>query len=316
VNHNTHIYLAAKAIELTKQSVDNLRDGRDNYVYGKEKRRERAAATHRQRLFQAHEHFIEEASWAPDDVLRDNKPFHIFKLFTDDEFPEHGLTDRQQFTRDGVTYYKFSGGLAFRVDHLARSIAAMWKLRDYNDQFSLKQILYQYLLMSHYVVDAHVPLHCDLRDDRPSDYRSSDPTRELKGSKPSGRYLGKKAHSNLESLWNDAVTYVAVRENILGETWKKECVEPNELVNAVTFTFDDCKRGGEISVVKIPEHGLMDFMIDICITSKIHSRRLFPVENPVERNDDILEEITREIFANCIGNLLSVWRYVWIHNLE
>lgn len=189
MKHNTHIYLAAKAIEFTKQSVDNviLTDGR--YLTGSRKTKERNIAKERYRILKYYENLITEASWAPDDVLHDNDPYHIFKLFTDDEFPDHGLIDKTKFERDNVIYYKFAGGLPYRVDHLAQQIIDMSKLRDYNDQFNLKQIMYNYLLLSHYIVDAHVPMHCDLRDDPPSRSRDTEPSRRSGIEKPRGKYM-------------------------------------------------------------------------------------------------------------------------------
>ncbi len=316
MKHNTHIYLAAKAIELTRESIDNMRDEHHNYISGREKSKERKAATHQQRILQYYQDLIEEASWAPDDILKDNDPNHIFKLFTDEEFPNHGLSGRPTFKKAGVTYYKFSGGLPYRVDHVARSIISMCKLRDYNDQFDMKQIMYHYLLLSHYVADAHVPMHCDLRDDPPSEGKHPDPSRRKGTNKPAGKYMKSDAHGKLESLWDNAVTPVAIEEGIISRTWAKERTEKTELSDAIIFGFKECKKGSEIQVSTIPTNGLMDFMIDICIKSKIRGQRLFPIDNPQERNDAILMETTREIFADCIGNLLSIWRYIWTQHMQ
>jgi hypothetical protein len=89
-----------------------------------------------------------------------------------------------------------SGGLPYKVDHLARVIADMRKLRAYNDQFSQRQIIYMYLLISHYVVDACVPMHCDLRDDPPSAGDTD---------KPKGSYFPASLHGQVEELWERAV---------------------------------------------------------------------------------------------------------------
>ena len=311
MKHNTHIYLAAKAIELTRQSVDNMHDGNHNYMTGSKKTEERISATTHQRIFQYYQDLIEEATWAPDDVLKDNDPNHIFKLFTDEEFPGHGLKDRPTFKSGNQTFYKFAGGLPYRVDHLARSVLSMCKLREFNDQFDMKQIMYQYLLLSHYVVDAHVPMHCDLRDDPPKEGRHPDPSRRKGTQKPSGKYMKSDAHGKLESLWDEAVTPLAIEQEIFPRTWAKESTEKTELSDAVAFTFNDCKKGGEVEVITIPANGLMNFMIDVCINSKKRSQRLFPLDNPEERDDSVLKDITREIFADCIGSLLSIWRQIW-----
>jgi len=136
---NTHIYLAYKAIQLTRESISNTLDEKGKYLEGKKKSQERLAVKELQHKLQYYEEVITEAAWAPDDVLKDMIPYHMFKLFTDDEFPGHTFTDRPKLQRDGVTYYRFSGGLPYRVDHIAQDIISMSKLRDFNDQFSLRQ---------------------------------------------------------------------------------------------------------------------------------------------------------------------------------
>jgi len=315
MKHNTHIYLAAKAIELTRQSVDNMHDGHHKYVTRYKKTKERRSATQQQRILQYYQDLIEEATWAPDDVLRDNDPNHIFKLFTDEEFPNHGLSDRPTFKKENKIYYKFAGGLPYRVDHVARSVISMCKLREFNDQFDMKQIMYQYLLLSHYVADAHVPMHCDLRDDPPKEGRTPDPSRRKGTGKPRGKYMRNDAHGKLEELWDKAVTPVAIEEEIFPRTWTKERIDKTDLSDDVSFTFKDCKKGGEVQVITIPPNGLMNFMIDICIQSKIRGQKLFPLDNPKKRDDSVLKETTREIFAGCIGSLLSIWRYIWSQHM-
>lgn len=316
MKRNTHIYLAMKAIEFTKQSVDNMvyKDGK--YVSGKSKSKERIMATNRLHILRYYKHLTAEACWGPDDILCDNDPYHIFKLFTDDEFPGHGLTDKQRITKDNITYYKFAGGLPYRIDHLAQQIVDMCKLRDYNDQFELRQIMYNYLLLSHYVVDAHVPMHCDLRDDPPKSGKNKEPSRRHGTNKPAGQYMKEGAHSDLETLWDDAVTPVAIKEEIVPLSWDKERTENTVYSDHISFTINDCKKGRAIKVPVISGTELMDFMINICIESKKRCQSLFPIESPEQRNDSILPGITRNIFADCIGNLMAIWRYIWIRHQE
>lgn len=313
MKHNTHIYLALKAVDLIRQSVDNMVDKSGKYIKGKAKAAERRDSKERRRILDYYRDLTAEASWAPDDILKDNDPNHIFKLYTKKEFPGHKPDkNKPKFEKDGKVFYKFAGGLPYRVDHIVRSIGAMQKLRSYNDQFDLKQIMYKYLLLSHYVVDAHVPMHCDLRDDPPSQGKHTDPSRRKGGKgKPDGKYMDGSAHGKLEQLWDGAVTPVAIDEGIISRTWVKEKVDKSAYSDAVSFGLADCKKGGDVVVRKIRPNGLMDFMIDVCLTSKMRGQELFPLENPKERRDDILEDVTRRIFADCLGNLMSIWRHIW-----
>jgi len=311
MKHDTHIYIAVKAVELIRQSVDNLHYPSGRIVSGRTKSKERATAKELQRIMKHYLYLTEEATWAPDDILKDNDPNHIFKLFTDDEFPDHGLTTKPQYVKDGVTYYKFGGALPFRVDHVSQLIMHMAKLREYNDRFQLRQIIYQFMLLSHYIADAHVPMHCDLRDDPPKK-KQSDPSRRAGTNKPEGKYMKESTHGKLEKLWDKAVVPVALNEKIIKQSWNKQNLKPTDLSGAVTFTLDDCKQDGIIKTIIIPKYGLMDFMIDLCIKTKQRSRLLFPLDNPEQMQKDILEDTTLEIFAECIGNLISIWRYIWV----
>lgn len=323
MKHNTHIYLAAKAIEFTYKGVDNMRYINNRSLTTNKKKSERYEAKHRQRILLYYKRLTSEASWAPDYVLHDNNPYHIFKLFTDEEFPDHGLTHLTTFKQnedDDVIYYKFSGGLPFRIDHIARTVISMNKLRTYNDQFTLRQLMYHYLLLSHYIADAHVPMHCDIRDDPPKQGSNQDPSRSNKPNKPKpyDKYMDSSAHPNLEELWDQAVTPIAIKEEVIKPIKKEEDeYHETEYSKSITFKLNDCRKNGDIKVYVIPERGLMDFIIEkICIQSKIRCQKLFPLDDPKTRNDSILKDITREIFADCIGNLMSIWAYIWTRHQD
>lgn len=307
---NTHIYLASKAIELTRESISNTVDEKGEYLKRTRKGKERVAAKRLQEMLRYYENHISQAAWAPDEVLMDQQPYHIFKLFTKHEFDlkkwQEKLKDMPKFESGGIIYYRFSGGLPYRVDHIAQDIISMSKLHDHNDRFSYEQIMYNYLLMSHYIADVHVPMHCDLRDDPPK--------RNDGRKKPKGKYLDKDAHSDLETLWEKAVNPVAIKEKVIVRTSAEENEEETEYTRCVTFDLYDCnKKDKVIKVPTISKNGMMRFMIDLCIESKKRSQRLFPVDNPKMRNDELLGEMTREIFATCIANLIAIWRYMWAY---
>ena len=122
------------------------------------------------------------------------------------------------------------------------------------------------------------------------------------------------AHGEVEQIWDDAVTAVAVEEGILKRTWLKDNIESTELHSKVKFEFKDCEKGKALKFSTIPKNGLMYFMIDVCITSKKRGQQLFPVKSPQEMNKQILPKITREIFSDCISNLVSIWRYIWANS--
>jgi hypothetical protein len=55
----------------------------------------------------------------------------------------------------------------------------------------------------------------------------------------------------------------------------------------------------------------MDFMIDICVWSKERSMKLAPVANPSQYDPAILPGMTREIFADAISNLITIYLWMW-----
>jgi len=88
MKHNTHIYLAQKAIEFLYDACENLFNLNETEIGGKQKRELRAEAKTLQRLLKFHQHEVIEASWAPDDIICDKAVYHTFKLFTKSDFTD------------------------------------------------------------------------------------------------------------------------------------------------------------------------------------------------------------------------------------
>jgi len=78
----------------------------------------------------------------------------------------------------------------------------------------------------------------------------------------------------------------------------------------VTFNLSDPDHRTEIAPTRIGKRGLMNHMIKVCARSKERSLRLFPVESPNDWRSEIFPELTREVFAEAIGGVVSVW--LWI----
>ncbi|MFH2007113.1 MAG: hypothetical protein ABI333_11050 [bacterium] len=318
MKHNSHIYVAYKAIEFLRDSLDNLCT-----MAGKKSRADtrplKAKAKKLQRLMLTHADAILEASWAPDDILNDKVRFHTFKLYTPDVLPERAEAYRAQ-TYHGGKYYRGAGGggLPYKVDHLAALIADLQKLRAYNDNFSVREITYLYLLISHYVVDAHVPMHCDLRDDPPSPStstrrrrNSADTTTTKPTTKPGPRtrYFPRALHGQVEDMWDRAVTPVAIQQGIVTAETYKDQAAPNALSPHVTFSSKRRADRDKIRPVLIPDGALMEFMINRCVASYERSQAIWPPAEPAATysTTNVTPEATSEIFAEAIGGVISVW---------
>ncbi|MBN2104687.1 hypothetical protein JW835_11665 [bacterium] len=303
MKHNTHIYLAAKGIEFLYEGLDNL------HYAASDRKAASATITKRrregkilQRMLMHYEDVISEATWAPDDILNDKAQYHTFKLYTEKEFPNSVRYARE--THQGK-YYRVAGGggLPYKVDHLARVLSDMDKLRKYNDRCSMNQIMYQYLLISHYIVDAHVPMHCDLRDDPPSATDTKKPR--------NGHYYSNELHGEIEQLWEDAVKPVAIEEGIIKTKRKEDDSKPTDLSEQIQFNVINDEHRGKIRPYVIPDNDLMRYMIDLCIQSKERALLLFPIAAPLKWNKSLFPKMTREIFAQAISNLITVWIWIW-----
>jgi hypothetical protein len=306
MKHNTHIYLASKGIEFLYEGLDNLRystSGRKAASNTRSKHRREGKVL--QRMLMHYQSVISEASWAPDDILNDKSQYHTFKLFTTQEFP-HSESYAKEIHRNKYFRASGGGGLPYKVDHLARVISDMDKLRRYNDRCSMNQIMYQFLLISHYLVDAHVPMHCDLRDDPPSVNNTTKPR--------NGNYYSDALHGEIETLWDEAVTPVAIAEEIIRPGRKDDDLPETALSNQIKFNVTNNNHCKEITTYIIPKGNLMQYMIDLCIKSKERSLKLFPVNDPANWNQRIFPAMTREIFAEAIGNLITVWSWIWGEN--
>ncbi len=306
MKHNTHIYLAAKAIEFTREGLGNIRHAKSKKE-PKNKRYISAEGKTMQRMLMHYEEAISEATWAPDDILNDKAQFHTFKLFTDNDFPgDSSYAKETHTTKDGTKYYRIKGGggLPYKVDHLARVIADMDKLRRYNDRFSMEQIMYQYLMISHYVVDAHVPMHCDIRDDKPSVSNKTKPK--------NGKYYAASLHGVIEGLWDKAVTPIAIKENILEPTNKKENHAATELSGQITFDLANKAHCAEIKPFLIGDKDFLSHIINTCTNTKNRSLELFPIDSPDNWNKAAFPQLTRAIFSDTISTLISVWIWIWL----
>ena len=303
MKHNTHIYLAAKGIEFLYEGLWNLRYATVNRRAASSTRtKRRREGKVLQRMLMHYQDAISEASWAPDDILNDKSQYHTFKLFTDRDFP-----NSRPFAKEvhEDKYYRASGGggLPYKVDHLARVVADMDKLRRYNDRCSMNQIMYQFLMISHYVVDAHVPMHCDLRDDPPSSRDTTKPR--------NGEYYSDALHGEIEQIWEDAVTPVAIEEEIIRAKRRDDDDPPPALSQQVRFNVTNDDHCDEIIPYVIPNDDMMKYMIDLCIQTKERALQLFPIGDPSNWNEQLLPQLTREIFAQTIGNLITVWIWIW-----
>jgi len=310
MKRNTHVYIVHKAIEFMRDSVDNLlantstnSEVRKASKVSKAKRGSlKTKAKKLQRLMYAHRDSIIEAAWASDALIHDKRRFHTFKLFKDGIFDaQEAKAFRKQTYRDIYHRGSDSGGAPYKVDHIAAVISDFRKLREYNDNFSTREIQYLYILASHYIVDLHVPMHCDLRDDPPAQENI------LGKPGPLTAYFNKSLHGTVEDRWEKAVTPLAIESGYIDIETHKECSKRTEYSCAVEFDLEEMSHRALIRPVYLDDTGIMDFMIDRGICSFERSLEIWPPSEPEYSSRKVTKEITRKIFAEAISSVISVW---------
>jgi hypothetical protein len=167
----------------------------------------------------------------------------------------------------------------------------------------MEQIMYQYLMISHYIVDANVPMHCDLRDDPPS---ASDDTKPKNGN-----YFKGTLHGKVEKAWEEAVNPVAITEGIIELSREDDDAPLSDLSSEIVFHVTDPAHVALIKPVQISDNDLMKYMIDLCIATKERSLQLFPIADPNAWTTADLKAVTRPVFADAISALITVWMWIW-----
>ncbi len=102
---------------------------------------------------------------------------------------------------------------------------------------------------------------------------------------------------------------MALSEGIIVANTYRECHKPASLSPEVTFSLNDQTK--VIRATSIPARGLMDYMITLCTRTKRRSLELFPVDSPSEWDKGAFPGLTRRVFADAIGDLVSVWVWIW-----
>jgi len=121
-----------------------------------------------------------------------------------------------------------------------------------------------------------------------------------------------------------AATPVALQEGIFTADTYKDGKIDTPLFPQVRFILKDPDHRKAIKTRSIPARGLMDFMLALCASTKERSRRLFPNDvlsciapagsdagQTTPYDPLVLHALTRDIFADAIGNLISIWVWMW-----
>ena len=128
--------------------------------------------------FHDYRDFVIEGSWYPDDVFKDMSTSHIIKYKpaegdAEKKFKKLPKTMKQYTMGQKSNLYKKSfiiesGNCADRCESIAHSIVDNFKILRTEERgcpiaTSGNHIAMRFFILSHYIADCHMPLHCDSR---------------------------------------------------------------------------------------------------------------------------------------------------------
>jgi len=286
------------------------------------------------RFFDKHKDAFVQGAWFPDSVISDNLAGgHTYKLGVPKNKSEEekavviknrtpGYLSCQTLIKDKSRlseklYNDYSYTLPDRCEALSHSIRDMILIQRKEPKgsdimFNDDQITLYFLMLSHYIADAHVPPHCDSRD----------------------FYTPSTIHPDMESWWDKEILkyYAFDKErkvfdyDINGAVELKEdakklfetsfLCEALKILNSRAWSPKDKEILGEGNVK------IYDYLKAVCFVSYLVSTEFIPLSMPASQYNklkiledrqyfDRLKQISSHIFADAIDSIALVWILTW-----
>ncbi len=267
--------------------------------------------------FKNNRDFVVQGAWYPDSVIKDMASSHILKYTPD------ALSKTKTFRKLPKTYHLYKigkesefyrqpysidrGNLPDRCESLAHSIIDNLKMQESEDKGSPisptdNHVATIFFMLSHYIADAHMPLHCDSRAFSDED----------------------NIHAHIEKEWDDMVRGcysidfdnerffynpdgypLEKKDNKLAKWIEKEIIERD-------FSLSWGTGNGNT----------WDFMSAITQYSYLTAYKMIPIDNtPENMNWDgfkaldtgyTFEDYSKFLLVDAIDSISKVWLRVWI----
>lgn len=266
-------------------------------------------------------------AWFPDTIIRDNiRGGHTWKYKFDDNGRENKRRPgdynsciqfvQAELKRKTTLVTRYSD-LPDRCEGLSLSIRDMIKITNELQKgdiisFNDSQIAAFFLMLSHYVADAHMPLHADIRD----------------FNKPS------HVHADMEKIWEDEIIRcydpsIITEQYDLNQNYnlviKNQVNYDNSFLkqvdthlNAITFT---PKGNMWYKFLGNKNSKVWDYLVGVCHVSFLMSHLIFP-EGEYNydivriKNDPVLNsrliQYTPNILADAVTSIAIVWLSTWM----
>lgn len=273
------------------------------------------------RWFKNYRDYVIEGAWYPDLVFKDMGTSHIIKYVPDPESSDKGFKklpetivmykQRNESPLYGKPFTIKDGNLADRCEAICHDIVDNLKMLKTEDKGcpispTNNHIAMRFFILSHYISDCHMPLHCDARS-----FSS-----------------GKNVHGMIEERWEKAIkkSYRIDKDNERyyydpeGYPLKEK---PTDLMLEVE---EEAISRPYIHTWGTKNKNCWDYMSAISEYSYLKSYRMIPEgyddKNLTPEVFDTLEgglnfdRYSKEILSDAIDSIARVWLHVWARYRE
>ncbi len=267
------------------------------------------------RWFKNYRDFVVQGAWYPDEVFSDQGSSHGVKyepdMLSEDARVFKALPDtmevRNLMMEESPLYGKpfniVKGNLCDRCDAMAHTIVDNFKIQYREEKGnpispSSTHMAMRFFIMSHYIADAHMPLHCDARS------------------------LG-TIHTAVESQWESAVK----KSYIIDEDNERFFYDPNgyplkadKMKSLMTLVEEKILSRPFVYNWGNSDYSTWDYMSAVTEYSYLLAYEMFPRDfedmgwtaykkTPAAAR---FEEYSSKLMADAIDSIARAWLHVWI----
>ena len=267
------------------------------------------------RWFKSYRDFVVQGAWYPDEVFSDQGSSHGVKyepdMLSEDARVFKALPDtmevRNLMMEESPLYGKpfniVKGNLCDRCDAMAHTIVDNFKIQYREEKGnpispSSTHMAMRFFIMSHYIADAHMPLHCDARS------------------------LG-TIHTAVESQWESAVK----KSYIIDEDNERFFYDPNgyplkadKMKSLMTLVEEKILSRPFVYNWGNSDYSTWDYMSAVTEYSYLLAYEMFPRDfedmgwtaykkTPAAAR---FEEYSSKLMADAIDSIARAWLHVWI----
>jgi hypothetical protein len=271
--------------------------------------------------FKSNKDGVIRGAWYPDSLIKDNSNSHVLKFEPSDEtakelkqLPETYLSykysESSPVRNKGFKLVDEKDNLPDRCESLAQSVSDHLKVQESEKKGSSvsptdNQVALWLFMLSHYVADAHVPLHCDGRQFS----------------------LGKNIHGHMEEAWDDEVRkYYNIDEvnerfyyDPRGYPLRNPSTDQEYKLSYLKKVEDELSKRKFTESFGTGNNNVWDFMNAICQHSYLLSYSFLPEQctptNVTLENWKSLglpfDELSVAVLVDAVDSIARIWFRVW-----